>query len=203
MFNEARSNLLIQKNPFYSGYGIYTKKMVHLNLRLSLITLLAIVLFLWSANELFALEHESVLVKHVLSNELVDGEPQRDSELFHVDDTIYSWIELANVSGGDLLEWQFIGPSKLEYTETVVIKQSGKQTQLAMLNLDQYTAFEASGSWSLTIALNGEKIVTDFFKVDPLSGLWIPGIGFYLILTAFIIILTVLAVKTRAKRTGK
>jgi hypothetical protein len=203
MFNKSISHLLNQKEPFYSGYGIFSDKMFHLNLRISLIPFLAIVLFLWPANDLLALEYGLVVVKHILSNELKDGEPRGENELYHVDDTVYSWIELANASGGDLLEWQFMGPKKLEYTESVVIKQCGKQTQLAMLNLDQYTALEASGSWTVTIALNGENIATDYFKVEPLSGLWIPSIGFYLIVIAFIILLIVLAVKTRAKRTGK
>lgn len=132
--------------------------------------------------------------KHVLCKEVSDGEPRDITKTFTTDDTVFSWLKIKNAVQGDEVKWLFQGPDGIESRASYTLEQEGDQSCYTGFDLNDYENVPMEGDWKITVYLNGEEALTEYFTVEPLTGLlwWGPFVGLLIILLIVAVPVTVI-----------
>jgi len=148
--------------------------------------------------------------KHVLCREVSDGEPGDITKTFTADDTVCSWLRTRDGVRGDEVEWLFEGPDGIESRASYTLELEGDQSCYTCFDLNDYENVEMEGDWKITVYLNGEEALTEYFTVEPLAGLlwWGPFVGLLIILlmgavaAAVITLIVIIVIKVVRRRRG-
>jgi len=143
-----------------------------------------------------------IVVDHLLCEGLNDdGTPLGAVTTFKSDETVFSWLEVANGTQGDEVYWLFQGPNGITEEYTYPLEWDGEGYCWDSLDLNGYNMEDAVGDWSVTVCINGVEAFTDQFTVEPLTGLvwWGPIIGLLMIAVpvSFAIIIVIILIKRR------
>ncbi len=146
--------------------------------------------------------------KHVLCKEVIDGEPRDITKTFTTDDTVFSWLAIKDAVQGDQITWLFEGPHGIESREIYTLEQEGDQSCYTCFDSNDYDEIiEMEGDWKITVYLNGEEALTEYFTVEPLTGLlwWGPFAGLLITLLAVAVpvaVITLIVIKVVRRKRG-
>ena len=94
-----------------------------------------------------------------------EGTPQDVTASFKKEQTVISWIAIANASKGDIITWIFQGPRGITEQLQAEIGWNGDGYAYAPLDLSGYGE-NAVGNWTITIYLNDEEALIQRFTVQ-------------------------------------
>jgi len=94
-----------------------------------------------------------------------EGKPQDVTASFKKEQTVISWIAIANASKGDIITWIFQGPGGITEQLQAEIEWNGNGYAYAPLNLSGYGE-NAVGNWTITIYLNDKEALIQRFTVQ-------------------------------------
>jgi len=93
------------------------------------------------------------------------GEPTNAVDEFSSDGKIFSWLKISDAMEGDGISWLFEGPNSVIVEAEYTADWSGEGSTWASFSLNDYKPKQIVGSWKVTVFVNEEEVLVDYFEV--------------------------------------
>ena len=110
------------------------------------------------------------VVESIFCKKVENGRPEDITDTFTTDEKVFSYIKVENASEGDEVTWVFQGPSGVNRTVSCTLDWSGSGYCYAVLDLRELSSEDITGSWRVSVYVNGEEVLEDYFQVVQKEG---------------------------------